>query len=77
MRKTLASMNERLTPYSGKREHQNYLESLKHYKRILTAYISRLTEEIDMAIDKSNRNIESFTKVNNDLISTQVLNGSR
>ena len=75
MRKTLAEMNHCITPYSEKRVHENYLESLKHYKKILTAYITRLTEETDEAIEKTNSNIAKFSKVDNELIRQQVVNG--
>jgi len=75
MRSSLTAMNERLTPYSGKREHQEYLEAIKHYKKILSAYISRLTDEIDKAIEKSIKNINSFTTPDNKLIANQVVNG--
>ena len=75
MRKTLVSMNDRLTPYSGKVEHQRYLDSLKHYKKILNSYISRLTNEIDQAINKSISNIDKFTKIDNNIITKQVLDG--
>jgi GTPase SAR1 family protein len=75
MRHTLAEMNACITPYSEKRVHQNYLESLKHYKKILSAYISRLITETDEAIEKTNSNIEKFSKVDNDIIRQQVVNG--
>ena len=75
MRNTLTAMNDCITPYSEKRVYQNYLESLKHYKKILSAYISRLTEEIDDAIMKTNSNIDRFSKVDAELIRQQVLNG--
>jgi len=75
MRNTLVAMNECITPYSEKKVYQNYLESLRHYKKILSAYISRLSEEIDDAIEKTNKNIDRFSKVDNELIRQQVLNG--
>ena len=68
-------MNQSITPYSEKKVHQNYLESLNHYKKILSAYIFRLSEEIDDAIDKTKKNIDKFSKVDNDLIRQQVVNG--
>lgn len=75
MRQTLADMNHCITPYSEKKVHLHYLESLKHYKKILTAYISRLTGEIDEAIEKTNSNISKFSNVDNELIRQQVVNG--
>jgi hypothetical protein len=77
MRGTLTSMASSMTAYSSKREHQNYLESLKHYKKILTVHLSRLSDEIDVAIEKTNKNINSFSQPDNNLISRQVLNGSQ
>ena len=65
MRNTLVQMNDVITPYSDKKVHSNYLQSLIHYKKILTAYISRLTSEIDEAIEKTNNNIIKFSKVDN------------
>ena len=76
MRETLSIMNSQLTPYSGKNEHQRYLDSLQHYKKILNAYITRATNEIDTAIMKSLSNIDKFTKIDVNKISNQVLNGS-
>jgi len=61
MRKTLLAMNERLTPYSSKKEHENYLVSLKHYKKILNTYIVRATEELDESIDKSQNIVNGFS----------------
>lgn len=55
MRKTLGAMNEQLTPYSGFFEHQRYYESLIHYKKVLNSQLTRLNEELDLAIEKSYR----------------------
>lgn len=62
MRKTLMSMNDRLTPYSGKVEHLRYLENLEHYKKILNGFMTRAVDEIDASITKSKRIIESLSK---------------
>lgn len=62
MRKTLTSMNDRLTSYSSKKEYQRYLENLEHYKKILQGFISRATSEIDDAIGKTNRIINQLTR---------------
>jgi hypothetical protein len=77
MRETLSAMNSQLTPYSSKVEHQRYLESLKHYKKILNSYITRATDEIDTAIMKSMSNIGKFSNIDVNIIRTQVENGSR
>jgi len=61
MRKTLCAMNSDLTPYSGKKEHQRYLDSLRHYKKILNNYIIRASQELDLSIDKSQDIINSFS----------------
>jgi hypothetical protein len=72
MRKTLTSMNDRLTPYSGKAEHQRYLDNLQHYKKILHGFITRSIDEIDTAIMKSMSIIGGFTKVDNNNIRNQI-----
>ena len=61
MRDTLIAMNSQLTPYSCKQEYQKYLDSLKHYKKILNTYIIRSTQEIDRSIDKSQNIINRFS----------------
>jgi outer membrane protein assembly factor BamD (BamD/ComL family) len=61
MRKTLISMNERLTPYSPKIEYQRYLKSLIHYKQLVNTNIARLNEEIDASISKSSDIIHRWT----------------
>lgn len=72
MRKTLTSMNDRLTPYSGKVEHMRYLENLEHYKKILNEFITRATLEIDDSITKSKSIIQGLTKVDINKIKTQI-----
>ena len=54
-------MNSKLTPYSCKQEYQRYLDSLKHYKKVLNAYIVRATNEIDNSIEKSQNIINGFS----------------
>jgi hypothetical protein len=54
MRKTLASMNDRLTPYSSAREYQRYLDNLYHYKKILNSFTRLSNDELDEAIRKCN-----------------------
>jgi hypothetical protein len=75
MRNTLAMLNERLTPYSGKVEHQRYLESLLHYKKILLKFVSRYSFELDTAIEKSKKIIDGFTYTDIELIRNQILDG--
>jgi hypothetical protein len=75
MRNTLTMLNDRLTPYSGKVEHQRYLESLLHYKKILLNFVSRYSFEIDTAIEKSKRIIDGFTYTDIELIRNQILDG--
>jgi hypothetical protein len=77
MRKTLTSMNERLTPYSGKAEHQRYLDNLQHYKKILNAYITRSNEEIDIAIHKSYTIVKNFIVADIKKMKAQVENGAK
>lgn len=60
MRETLGDMNNQLTPYSGKAEHQRYLDNLKHYKKILNTTLFRLISEIEVSIDKSNKILRAF-----------------
>ncbi len=60
MRKTLTSMNDSLTPYSGKNEYQRYLDSLRHYKNVLNSYMTTANNEIDRAINKSYTIVRSF-----------------
>ena len=62
MRKTLTSMNDRLTPNSGKKEYQRYLENLEHYKKIMNGFISRATDEINHSIEKTNTIIKQLTR---------------
>ena len=61
MRKTLSTINSQLTPYSSKREHQYYLDSLKHYNKILSLYMARASDELEKAIDKSQNIINGFS----------------
>ena len=77
MRETLSAMNTALTPYSTKQEHQKYLDSLKHYKKILHTYLTRACDEIDTAIIKSMCNLDKFTKIDVNNIKTRVENGAR
>jgi len=60
MRKSLCAMNTSLTPYSGMKEHQRYLDNLYHYKKILGAYISRANDELDTSIAKSYTIVRNF-----------------
>jgi len=60
MRKTLADMNANLTPYSGVKEHQRYLDNLHHYKKILNNYLSRANMELDISIEKSYNIVKVF-----------------
>jgi hypothetical protein len=62
MRKTLTSMNDRLTPYSSKKEYIRYLENLEHYKKIMQGFITRATLEIDASIEKTSEIIKQLTK---------------
>lgn len=62
MRKTLVKLNHELTPLSGIKDHQFYLDNLKHYKKILAVYISRITDETDEAIEKSKKNINLLNR---------------
>lgn len=64
MRRTLASMNAQLTPYSGKRQHQRYLESMMHYQRILNSYACLANEELDRSIRKSAAILQCYTAEN-------------
>ena len=75
MRNTLISLNACLTPYSSKMEHQRYLDSLLHYKKILNSFISRSLVEIDLSIDKSKRIIDAFTILDIPTIKGQILDG--
>ena len=75
MRKTLLDMETKLTPYSGKSEHQRYLDSLCHYKKIMNSYIIRQNQELDIIINKTNDLIRNFTIVSNDEIKRKVLDG--
>lgn len=75
MRNTLYLLKENITPYSGKMEHQRYLDSLKHYKKILLKYISRVSVDLDTEIEKSNRIIDSFTILDIPTIKGQILDG--
>jgi len=58
MRKTLTSMNDRLIPGSSKKDYIKYLQNLEHYKKIMQAFISRATTEIDDSIEKTNKIID-------------------
>jgi len=60
MRKTLTDMNANLTPYSGVREHERYLDNLHHYKKILSTYMSRANMELDISIEKSYNIVKDF-----------------
>jgi hypothetical protein len=60
MRKTLSDMNASLTPYSGVKEHERYLEHLNHYKKILSNYMSRANMEIDISREKSYDIVKNF-----------------
>jgi uncharacterized protein YktA (UPF0223 family) len=77
MRKNLSSMNEALTPYSGKVEHQRYIDNLKHYKNILNTTLFRLISEVDESIEKSYKIIRGFaiTDINN--LKAKIDNGRR
>ena len=75
MRKTLATMNTSITPYSGKIEHQRYLESLQHYKKILNAYITKSNQDIDDSIEKSYKIVRSFQINDINKLKEQILNG--
>jgi hypothetical protein len=75
MRNTLVSLNASLTPYSSKKEHQRYLDSLLHYKKILNTFISRSLVDIDLCIDKSKRIIDGFTILDIPTIKHQILDG--
>jgi hypothetical protein len=75
MRRTLATMNAQLTPYSGSKEHQRYLDNLLHYQRILNSYASRANEELNRSISKSNDIIRSYTTIDIDFIRSQVVDG--
>jgi len=77
MRKTLVAINESLTPYSTKIEYQRYVDSLKHYKKILASNTSRAINEIDNSILKSYRIIDSFTTTDVKNIKTQIENGGQ
>jgi hypothetical protein len=75
MRNTLYSLKENLTPYSGKMEHQRYLDSVKHYKKILLKYISRVSVDLDTEIEKSTRHINNFIIADIATIKGQILDG--
>jgi len=61
IRTSLLFMASSMTPYSSKRDQQNYLESLKHYKKILDVHFSSLLVEVDAAMKKTEKNISSFS----------------
>jgi uncharacterized protein YktA (UPF0223 family) len=77
MRNTLTSIKESLTPYSGKVEHQRYLDNLKHFKQILNANISRLNDDIDKSIMNSYNIIKNYIITDIGKIKTQIENGTR
>jgi uncharacterized protein (DUF885 family) len=54
MRTTVASMNDALTPFSRREEYEKYLSALKHYKKILDIFTSRVNDEVNKAIEKTN-----------------------
>jgi hypothetical protein len=76
MRKTLCAMNTSLTPYSGVKEHQRYLDNLYHYKKLLSVYMSRANDELDKSIAKSYTIVRNFlaqSEKNND----KIIDGSK
>jgi predicted component of type VI protein secretion system len=75
MRRTLATINGQLTPYSGSKEHQRYLENLLHYQKVLNNYTSRANDEINRAISKSNDIIRGYAKVDIEILRTQIVDG--
>ena len=76
MRKTLVNMNSQLTPYSSKAEHQRYLDSVCHYKKIMNNYLFRQNAELDMIINKSNDILRNFTVCDNiATIKEKIING--
>jgi hypothetical protein len=60
MHKGLIEKRERLTPLSSKSAHEDYLKSLKHYKKIFGRFSSRINEDLDKAIEKGAKNISIF-----------------
>ena len=76
MKKTLDDLQTRLTPYSGKVEHQRYLDSLSHYKKIVNVYLLRLNDELNKSINIYNDKIRNMM-IDNDKIKTQVLDGGQ
>ena len=77
IRKSLMLMNERLTPYSGKVEHQRHLDNLHHYKKIINSHLIQLISEIDESIEKSYKILRGFaiTDINN--LKAKIDNGKR
>jgi hypothetical protein len=74
MKKTLDELNLRLTPYSGKVEHQRYLDTLCHYKKIVNVQLTRLNDELNKEINIYNDKIRNMM-IDNNKIKTQVLDG--
>ena len=75
MRRTLATMNAQLTPYSGSKENQRYLDNLLHYQRILNSYASRANEELNRSISKSNDIIRGYANTDIEIIRSKILDG--
>jgi hypothetical protein len=76
MKKTLDELHLRLTPYSGKAEHQRYLDTLCHYQKIVNVQLSRINDNINKTINIYNDKIRSM-EIDNDKIKTQILDGQQ
>jgi hypothetical protein len=77
MYKTLISLNESLTPYSGKVEHQRYLDNAKHFKDVLHATISRLNYDLDKSIMISYNVVKNYSITDIIKIKAKIENGAR
>ncbi len=75
MRNTIMELKTNLTPYSGKVDNMRYYESLLHYKKVLSVYLSRTMEDMDKELDKTYKILRNFKVPDNEEIKRRILDG--
>jgi hypothetical protein len=74
MRKTVDEMKLKLTPYSGKTEHQRYYDTLNHYRKIVCKFCAKWTMDIDTELTDIAKVLICYG-IDNNKIKAQIENG--
>ena len=67
-------MKLKLTPYSGKTEHQRYYDTLNHYRKIVCKFTGKWIMDLDSELIDITKVLLRY-EVDNDKIKSQIENG--